>query len=311
MQPDAAVRGAWLRVADAVGLGVVDGSGADVLLGVGERESLACRRRGADACDETGGAATSAPAHTIASKGGRIAGAHGRGGCCALPCRIFGDLPSVVRKCYDLYVDLELWTKICVRETPIGPLASDHIVGVPGALQYPYTSSPSRLKLRNLTEESTPTQYKPFRLPEAAAAACRLTLRVLVSRTWPHEDFPRHNGLKLRPFVVLLIAFLPSQALLESSLLRSMLCSRRFALAACVPSSTEFKHAYANYISPKKADRTRYRYAARKGVREFGFGLAMDPSEAGKLGGRPPRREAPPHGPSRAARSARLTLAAM
>jgi len=51
-----------------------------------------------------------------------------------------------------------------------------------------------------------------------------------------------------------------------------------------VPSSTEFKNTCANSVSPKKADRTRYRYAARKGVREFGFGLAMDPREAGKLG---------------------------
>ena len=52
-----------------------------------------------------------------------------------------------------------------------------------------------------------------------------------------------------------------------------------------LPSSTEVKYAYANSISPKKADRTRYRYAARKGVREFGFGLKMDPSACGKLGG--------------------------
>ena len=41
-------------------------------------------------------------------------------------------------------------------------------------------------------------------------------------------------------------------------------------------------------FSQKKADRTRYRHAARKGVREFGFGHwhAMDPREAGKLCGR-------------------------
>jgi len=59
-----------------------------------------------------------------------------------------------------------------------------------------------------------------------------------------------------------------------------------------LPSSAEFKHAYANSVSPKKADRTRYRHAARKGVREFGFGLAMDPRETGKLGGRPSKAAA-------------------
>ena len=59
-----------------------------------------------------------------------------------------------------------------------------------------------------------------------------------------------------------------------------------------LPSSTEFKNAYANSISPQKADRTRYRYAARKGVREFSFGHAMDPREAGKLGGRPSKAAA-------------------
>ena len=40
-------------------------------------------------------------------------------------------------------------------------------------------------------------------------------------------------------------------------------------------------------LFPPKKHRTRYRYAARKGIREFSFGYAMDPREAGKLGGRP------------------------
>ena len=60
----------------------------------------------------------------------------------------------------------------------------------------------------------------------------------------------------------------------------------RYRCQVLLPSSTEFKNAYANSISPKKADRTHYRYAARKGVREFSFGHALDPREAGKLGGR-------------------------
>ena len=51
-------------------------------------------------------------------------------------------------------------------------------------------------------------------------------------------------------------------------------------------------NAYGTFAHPKKADRTRLWHAARKGVRDFGFHLAMDPREAGKLGGRPSKAAA-------------------
>ena len=59
-----------------------------------------------------------------------------------------------------------------------------------------------------------------------------------------------------------------------------------------LPSSAKVKNAYGTFAHPKKAGRTRLWHAARKGVRDFGFRLAMDPREAGKLGGRPSKAAA-------------------